>query len=319
MDAILGIDISKRDFHASLLAGEKSANKSFPNSDIGFEQLLKWMQNRKVAHVHACMESTGPLGDALALFLYERGNIVSVVNPARIKAYRQSELIRTKTDAVDAAVIARFCAAQNPEPWKPQPANIRRLQAFLRRLDGLDQMRTQELNRLSLPDLDPSIEASCQAVVAALETQIREIERQIADIFDDDQTLRNRKSLLTSIPGIGEKTAAKILGEMPDLEHFRNVKAVAAFAGLSPEHRQSGTTNQRSRISKVGSPRLRKSLFLPALTAMRFNPVLRAFAERLAQRQKPRMVIVAAIMRKLLTLAYGVLKSNRPWNPNMVA
>ena len=319
MDAVLGIDISKRDFHASLIAGGKTANKSFPNSDVGFEQLIKWMLNRKIVRVHACMESTGPLGEALALFLHERGHVVSVVNPSRIKAYRQSELVRTKTDAVDAAVIARFCLAQRPDAWEPQPANIRRLQALLRRLEGLDQMRTQELNRLSLPDLDPSVDASCRAIVWALEAQIREIERQLTDIFRDDPTLRSRRDLLTSIPGIGEKTAAKLLGEMPNLEQFRNVKAVAAFAGLSPEHRMSGTTNQRSRISKVGSPRLRKGLFLPALTAMRFNPILRAFADRLAARQKPRMVIVAAVMRKLLTLAYGVLKSNRPWEPQPVA
>jgi transposase len=319
VDAVLGIDISKRDFHASLIDGGKTANKSFPNSGVGFEQLSKWLQNRRVRRVHACMESTGPLGEALALFLFDHGHVVSVVNPSRIKAYRQSELIRTKTDAMDAAVIARFCLAQQPEAWQPQPSNIRRLQALLRRLEGLDQMRTQELNRLSLPDLDPSVEASCRAVVAALEAQIREIEREVADVFHDDPTLRNRRDLLTSIPGIGEKTAAKLLGEMPNLEQFRNVKAVAAFAGLSPEHRMSGTTNQRSRISKVGSPRLRKGLFLPALTAMRFNPALRAFADRLAARQKPRMVIVAAVMRKLLTLAYGVLKSNRPWDPRLAA
>lgn len=319
MEIILGLDVGKREVYAALLCAGKIAKKSIPNSETGFAQLGAWLRNRKIERVHACMEATGALGDALAVYLYEAGHIVSVVNPSRIKAFGQSELLRTKTDEVDAALIARFCAAHRPEPWVPQPKNIRRLQALLRRYEALGQMKTQELNRVAAPGLDEPIRSSVDATIAFLDARMGEMEQQIIQLVDDDPTLRSRRDLLMTIPGIGAKTAAKLLGEVPDLEGFRNVKAVGAFAGLSPQHRISGSTVHRSRLSKTGSARLRKALFFPALTALRYNPVLRAFADRLTERNKPRMVVVAAVMRKLLTLAYGVLKSGQAWNPNLAA
>jgi len=121
--------------------------------------------------------------------------------------------------------------------------------------------------------------------------------------------------LLVSIPGIAESTAARILGEMPNITQFRDVKAVAAYAGLSPRHYQSGSIEHRSRLAKTGNPHLRHALYFPAISAMRFNPPIRAFAKRLSVRGKTKMTIVAAAMRKLLTLAYGVLKSGRAFDP----
>lgn len=319
MEMILGLDVGKREIHAAVLHADKTAKRKVANSEAGFAQLTAWLRNRKIERVHACMEATGALGEALAVYLYEAGHIVSVVNPSRIKAFGQSELLRTKTDEVDAALIARFCAAHRPKAWSPQPKNIRRLQALLRRYEALEQMRTQELNRVASPGLEEPVRSSVNATIAFLEAQIGEIEQQIIRLVDDDPTLRSRRDLLMTIPGIGAKTAAKLLGEVPDLEEFRNVKAVGAFAGLSPQHRISGSTARRSRLSKTGSPRLRKALFFPALTALRYNPILRAFADRLTARNKPRMVVVAAVMRKLLTLAYGVLKSGQAWNPSLAA
>ncbi|MGH7714800.1 MAG: IS110 family transposase [Vulcanimicrobiaceae bacterium] len=316
---VLGLDVGKREIHAALLIAGKTAKKSIANSEAGFSQLSTWLRNRKIDQVHACMEATGPLCDALALHLHDAGHIVSIVNPARIKAFGQSELLRMKTDEVDAALIARFCSSQQPEAWTPLPRNIRRLQALLRRYQALEEMRTQELNRVAAPGLEDPVRDSVSKTIAFLNEQIAEIEKQIAQLIDDDPTLRSQRDLLTTIPGIGAKTAAKLLGEMPDIQSFRNVKAVGAFAGLSPQHHISGSTIRRSRISRTGSPRLRKALFFPALTAMRCNPVLRAFALRLAERGKPRMVVVAAVMRKLLTLAYGVLKSQSAWDPALAA
>ena len=122
MASFLGIDLSKETFHACLLSDRAEAKKAFPNSPKGFEQLMAWLKNRHAVDVHICMEATGAYWEALASYLHGLEQRVSVVNPARIKAFAQSELLRTKTDEVDAALIARFCKSQSPEPWLPPPA-----------------------------------------------------------------------------------------------------------------------------------------------------------------------------------------------------
>ena len=117
MASFLGIDLSKETFHACLLGDGSEAKKAFPNTPKGFEQLTTWLKNRHAVEVHTCMEATGAYWEALALYLHTLEQHVSVVNPGRIKAFARSELLRTKTDAVDAALIARFCKSQSPEPW----------------------------------------------------------------------------------------------------------------------------------------------------------------------------------------------------------
>ena len=145
----LGIDISKKDFHVVLLKEERGSKpKKFTNDTAGFENLNKWLKKSGVEELHACRSATSIYGDALAEFLYEAGYQVSVVNPARIKGFAKSELLRTKTDSVDAALIARFCAAIKPSLWKPTPLEVKDLQALLRRLESLTQMYQQEENRL---------------------------------------------------------------------------------------------------------------------------------------------------------------------------
>jgi transposase len=137
----LGIDISKLKFDACLVrAGGKLRHKTFPNSPSGFSQLSAWLEQHHVERAHACLEATGIYGEALATYLHEAGHIVSLVNPAQIKAYAQSRLARAKTDKADATLIAQFCAERCPSRWQPLPAEIRELQALVRRLDALTEM-----------------------------------------------------------------------------------------------------------------------------------------------------------------------------------
>ena len=139
---------------------------------------------------------------------------------------------------------------------------------------------------------------------------------QIKEHIDDDPDLRSNARLLESIPGIGAATAALLLAELGDMTRFSSARQVAAFAGLVPRLRESGTSVRgRSRLSKVGSSRLRKSLYYPAITALRFNPLIKSFGLRLSAQGKSKMLIVGAAMRKLLHIAYGVLKSQRPFDP----
>ncbi len=312
---VLGIDVGKRDLHAMLLQGDRHASKSVPNSQAGIAQLQSWLKNRTAEHVHACLEATGGWSEQVAISLGEAGHVISIVNPARIKAFAQSEMVRTKTDRVDAALIARFCRLHQPEPWTPPAPEIRMLQGLVRRQNSLTQMRVEEENRRSAPTASPAVTASIEATLEHLARELERVDREIEQLFDDYPTLRRQRELLISIPGIAESTAARILGEMPNITEFRDVKAIAAYAGLSPRHYQSGSIERRSRIAKSGNAHLRRTLYFPAISAIRFNPPIRALAKRLSARGKTKMTIVAAAMRKLLTLAYGVLKSGRSFDP----
>jgi transposase len=296
-----------------LLDGERIARKSFSNTLKGFEQLAAWMRNREVVDVHVCMEATGGFHEALALFLSEAGYLVSVVNPSCVKAFGQSELSRTKTDKVDAALIARFCRAMKPEQWIPPSKEIRTIQALLRRLEVLQDMRQQELNRFDAPTTTSDIQASIATVIAALDEQIKAIQQQIDDTFDGYPDLRSKRDLLTTIPGIGKKTAANILAELPDVFQLKDSRAAVSYAGLAPAQYQSGKGSRPTRMSKIGNARLRRCLFMPALVAMRHNPALKFMTQRLLERGKPKMVIVGALMRKLLALSYAILRSGQPY------
>jgi len=312
----LGIDISKRDFHAALLIGDQTRKKSFPNNAKGFEQLAAWLRNRKVDNVVACMEATGSYWYALAKFLFNGGHSVAVVNPRRIKSFAESELLRIKTDAVDAALIARFASTQQLQLWKPLAPEIEELQGLYRHLEFLKGSHTQHVTRAQTPDLPERVRQSAQTIISQLDIQIDELERAIRDHIDQHPGLKGKHDLLTSIPGIGDTSATAILSEMPAIEEFRNAQAVAAYAGLSPLIRQSGTSVRgKRRLCKTGNARLRKALYFPAIVGERYNPILQAFGRRLRAAGKVPMVVVGAVMRKLLVIAYGVLKSGKPFDP----
>lgn len=242
---------------------------------------------------------------------------MSVVNPAAIKAYAQSRLSRTKTDRVDATLIASFCAERRPPAWAPPAPELREWQALVRRLDSLVEMRTMEENRLAAGVTVEAVRASLEESIAYLSAQIKKTEALIRSHIDSHPGLRRQRELLDSIPGVGEATAAALLAEVPDIKQYGSARQVAAFAGLVPRERQSGSSVRgRVRLSKIGNPRLRKALYFPAITALRCSPFFQAWAEGLRQRGKSKMAVVGAAMRKLVHLAYGVLKTGRPFDPD---
>ena len=318
----LGLDVSKLNFAAALLGpadergkggGQgKPRHRAFPNTPAGFERLREWIGGHAV---HACLEATGTYGDALARSLHAHGHTVSVANPAQIKAFADTRLARAKTDKADAALIADFCRMHQPPAWAPPPPEAADLQALVRRLESLGEMRRMEQNRL---DTAPApVRASVEAVLAVLDQQIALTRQAVADHVGGHPGLRGRRDLLASIPGVGEATAAALLAELPDVSQFTGARQVAAFAGLAPRIRQSGTSVRgRACLSKTGSARLRRALYFPAMSALRFNPAVRALGERMRAGGKSKMVILGAAMRKLLCLAFGVLRSGRPGGQN---
>jgi len=312
----IGIDIGKADFHCALLVEEKVATKSFPNNGKGFNQLASWLRNRRVENGHACMESTGGWSEELATFLHARGYVVSIVNPLAVKAFGRSELSRTKTDKADAALLARFCAAHRPTPWIPPSPQERRLRQLVRRRSDLVATRIAESNRLEAPGTD-AVRTSIETSVAFLNEQIAEIDVQIKRDIDNDPKLRKNRQLLESIPGIGATSASSIIAEAQDMQQFQSARKLAAHAGLCPQVRQSGTSIHSSSLSPIGNRALKQIFYMPALSAMRHNPTIIAFAQRLRDRGKRPMQIVVAVMHKLLVIAYGVLKSQRPFDPKL--
>jgi transposase len=313
----LGLDVAKLKFNACLMrSGGRLRHKVFPNNSQGFAQLSDWLDKQGVTQVHACMEATGTYGDSLATYLHKQEHLVSVVNPAAIKAYAQSHLSRTKTDRVDAALIAGFCSERRPPAWHPPTREVQELQALVRRLESLTEMRTAEENRLSSGISVEAVRASVEELMAHLCEQIKKTEALIRSHIDNHPGLKKQSQLLDSIPGVGETTAAALLAEVPDFSQYGSARQVAAFAGLVPRERQSGSSVRgRVRLSKIGNARLRKALYFPAITALRCSPFFQEWAEGLRQRGKSKMAVIGAVMRKLVHLAYGVLKTGKPFDP----
>lgn len=313
----LGLDVAKLKFNACFVRADgKLRHKVFANNPQGFSQLSDWLKQHGVEQVHACLEATGTYGDSLATYLHEQAHLVSVVNPAAIKAYAQSHLSRTKTDRVDAALIAGFCGERRPPAWRPPEREVQELQALVRRLESLVEMRTMEENRLSSGIAVEAVRESVEELMAYLSEQIRRTEALIRSHIDNHPGLKRQHQLLDSIPGIGEATAAALLAEVPDITQYRSARQVAAFAGLVPRERQSGSSVRgRVRLSKIGNARLRKALYFPAVTALRCSPFFQAWAKGLRERGKCKMSVIGAAMRKLIHLAYGVLKTGRPFDP----
>lgn len=311
----IGIDIAKLKFDVALIdVGNKYKHKSFKNTPAGFADFFAWCHSHAAQDAHFCMEATGIYYEALANFLFDQKCRVSVTNPAQIAAFAQSALSRVKTDKADAKLIARFCQAMNPPLFTPLPANIRQLQALVRRRESLHDLEQQERSRLdvSLPIVAPSI----NTMLIALKAEINTIELAIQSHIDNNPDLKEQSNLLKSIPGLGKITSALLLAEVP-FERHNCAKSTVAFAGLNPKPHESGSSVRgKGRISKTGSSRLRAGLYMPAIVALQHNPLIRNFYQRLLAAGKPKMIAVIACMRKLLSLAFAILKSKKPFDAN---
>ncbi|MGI4793080.1 MAG: IS110 family transposase [Janthinobacterium lividum] len=313
---ILGIDISKRRFDVALLIGKRTRQAGFPNTEAGFKELLAWVNNHHSPSdtpIHACMEATGNWGLDLAEVLHGEGMRVSIVNPLRVKAYGQSELARNKTDKLDAALIARFCQAHQPTAWTPPATHMRELRELVRRCDNLKAARVQEINRQKSGMASPAVAASIEAHLNWLDRQIEAIMAAVQHVVAEDAVLSRNQALLLSIPGIGVVTASTLLAELPNISEF-TPKGLAAFAGLSPQEHSSGTTVRRpGRISRMGSERLRRALYMCALSSKRHNPALLDFVRRMTAAGKPPKVILLAVARKLLVFAHAIVRTQKPF------
>lgn len=315
----LGVDVSKDKLDVHLLTESGADKASFANNKQGWRSLRNWLKKRSQAlALHICLEATGRYGEGVTAYLHQQGYTLSVVNPARIKAYTSSRLARNKTDQIDAALIADFCRAQQADLplWTPPDPAQRQLQALVRQLEDLDKMRQQERNRLQAGENAVSVLQRIRDHIAFLDAQIEAVKADIDQHIDQHPELRKQRDLIASIKGVGKLTAAKLLAEIRNIADFDSPQQLVAFAGLNPRQYRSGSSiHGKSRISKVGSAAIRAALFMPAMVAKNTNPYLQPFVQRLEQRGHSKLSIVVAVMRKLLHLIFGILKSGQPFDP----
>jgi transposase len=317
-DVFIGIDVSKDKIDVAFLEKDKFTMKEYPNEEKGYAAILRRLNGRDIATVHICMEATGRYSEKVASYFYEAGFATSVVNPLQIKRYGQSRLLRNKTDRADARVIAQFCEAMKPTLWQPPKPALKTLRNNVRQLDRLKNLLLQENNRL-LEETDREIQKSIKRIMRSLEREIERFQEKLRNDIGQDQELSGQQKLLESIPGVGVETATHFIAAI-DVERFENAKQVSAFVGLNPRQHQSGSSVRgKTRVSKMGDRQLRKMFYMPALVAIRFNPVIKEFYERLISRGKSKMVAVCAAMRKLLHIAYGVLKSKRAFSVELAS
>ena len=317
MTALVGIDIAKDKFDVCLLdeAGKEQL-ATFANNKQGINQLHHWLKKQGAKQAQVCLEATGIYGDLVAETLHNRKYQVSVVNPARIKAYADSQMRRNKTDALDAALIADYCRTQQPDPWTPPPPELKELRALIRHLDDLKQEKQRASNRLHVQNSSQAVIQHLQAQMGLLEAQIQHTLRLIHDHIDRHPDLKQRRDLLDSIPGIGDLTASYLIAELGDVKRFQDVGEMVAFVGLNPRQHHSGKKYTTHGISRMGRAALRAALYMPAIVAKRCNPRLQAWAIQLSQRGLTGKQVIVAIMRKLVHLAYGILKSGRAFDPH---
>src|SRR5262245_49736866 len=263
------------------------------------------------------MEATGGYEDALATYLHAAGRTVSVVNPTRIKYAGVMRGRGNKTDKADARLIARYTRDEDPPAWSPPAPEVRALQALVRRRDDLRQLAAREKGRLDSPLLTPAARRSVARVVRLLGKEADAMQAAADALIAGTPALAADRDLLATIPGVGAQTASTVLAELPPLDRVPSAQAAAAYCGLSPREFKSGSSVRgRTRLSKAGNARLRTALYLPTLTAIRFNPILEGFFDRLVAAGKPKMQAVGACMRKLVMIAYGVLRNRAPFGPN---
>lgn len=302
----VAVDVSK----AMLDLASPQAAWRTPNTPSGIAGLARRLARQERPWV-VC-EATGRYGRLLAHQMHQAGIPVSMVNPRQIRDFARASGKLAKTDAIDAAVILRFAHAMQPPQTPPVPENRQRLSEQVVRRRQLVDMLAAEKQRLGEID-DADAAASIPEHIAFLETQITNCNTRIENLIEADADLADKARLLRSIPGIGPATAAVLLAELPELGEADS-KQIAALAGVAPMNRDSGQWRGQTHI-RGGRLSVRCALYMASISAIRFNPAIKAFYQRLRASGKPAKVAITAAMRKLLIIANTIIKQNRPWRP----
>jgi transposase len=308
-NAWLGLDVAKEKVDSVLLVDQRSGYRVFANTPRGFEHLSEWLRQEHVQHVHACLEATGSYSDALALYLVDQGHTVSVLNPAVLVSYRQSRNTRSKTDKLDAMLLAHYARERQPRAWHPFPAEVVALRSLLAYRSDVQQMVLQARNRQRCGGLETWVAGRLQTQIEQLVNELQLVEERIWKHVEANAKLSAPWFHLQTICGIGRLAAAQLIAQIGEIERFSHPGALVSLAGLAVKQRESGSSvHGRAQMDRHGRSSLRRLLYMCALVAMRWDPQMRAWAQQLKARGKPGKVVLVAVMRKLLHIIYGVWK-----------
>ena len=306
----VGIDVSKSKLDVCLLPGSQTL--SVDNTDRGIAQVIAQLRRQPVALV--LLEATGRYERRLACELLDAGFNVAVVNPRQARDFARALGKLAKTDKIDAATLAQFAQLGHVRLCEKQPENHTLLDDLVTRRRQVTQMMAMEKTRAQIPQ-DKRTRAMIAKVIRLLEQQREDLDRRIAELIESDDDWRNRRDLLTTVPGVGQTTASQLVADLPELGKL-NRQQIAALVGVAPINRDSGMMRGKRSIFG-GRTSVRCALYMSALCATKFNPVIRRFADRLRAAGKPFKLIVIAAMRKLLTILNVMLKETRPWDPQL--
>ncbi len=308
----VGIDVAKESLDMVVRAAGEASSKpvSVPYTAEGMKRLRERLPDAE--HTLIVVEATGGYERRIVAELWDAGFRVAVVNPRRVRQFAEACGQLAKTDRLDAALLALFAERMEPPPLDESPEKQLELQQLVARRRQLIGLQTMEKNRLELTTVKLARQ-SIQKMLNLLTRQIQQIEAEIMRLIESDDDWRAKSELLCSVTGVKQATSAALLADLPELGQLNRQQA-AALAGLAPFNHDSGRL-KGPRAIRGGRADVRNALYMAALTAMRWNPTLRTFAQRLKQHGKPFKVIITACMRKLLVLLNAILKSQTAWNP----
>jgi transposase len=302
----VGVDVSKS--HWDVAVAGRSDQRRFTADAAGLRELLAHLDQLRPTLV--CVEATGGYERLLQQALHKRGVPTSTVNPRQIRDFARAAGELAKTDAIDAAIIARFAAVFKPDPDEPPSENQQRLNSLRARRQQVVHSLTQEKNRLATAP-DEEARQSIQQAIDFYDRQLRQLNERLAELIESDPKFRRRVDLLVSVPGVGAVTAAGLLAELPELGALNRGQA-AKLVGLAPINRDSGALRGKRMIGG-GRTSVRRSLYMATLVATKHNPLIRRHYQQLLARGKSKMTALVACMRKLLLVLNAILKNQSPW------
>jgi len=325
----VGLDVAKGSFDAALLRpGQRFPQTplrevpvdSFARTPQGVHAFIDWIRAQRVEPdtVRVVMEATGKYSTELAAWLREQVAALApaIANPRHTSAFIKSMGVRNKTDRLEARALAFFGMERRPNAYEPHSPERSELRELSRHRDGLVRERTMVKNRIHETSASTYVNTDRKRHLAQLIKRIQRVEAAMKKCVAQSPTLKQDVALLTSIYGVAFINATTILAELGELRRFEKARQLTAFAGMSPRHHESGTSVKGcSRLCKQGNSRSRQSLYLSAMVAIRGDNPLRCFYQNLLQEGKPKMVALAAVMRKLLVLMRSILISGHPYDP----
>ena len=312
----VGVDVAKATLEVSDSSGK--LRRSFKNCPKGVRLLPAWLREHLGEEVQIVLEPTSTYHHLMVDELADRDISFTVINPARTKAYATLQARRAKTDRVDAQLLASLGESQSlrpshrPDRWQERVKSLRRHREWLE-CEARSAKNRMEAASCS-PWADAGIVKSLRVMIKCLKRQVAVMDRKLELAVEEDERFSTMSSLLETVPGVGRRTALLLLSEMPLASECDDARAWVAFSGVCPEPRQSGRMSY-SRLSRVGSRRVRAGLYLPAIVAMSRNPAVAALVERLGAKGKTGKLVVMAAMNKLIRICFGVLRSMRPFDP----